>query len=91
MLGVQNRIKSIMRLEPNEREIELRKLAQKLGCSLSSTYSGDGAKHREEEVIRRIQEAARSTRESRLWLFALLSAISAILSAMAAWVAIGYK
>jgi len=54
----------------------------KLGCSFSPTASV------EEELIRRIQEAARSIRESRLWLIALASAIASALSALAAWLAV---
>jgi len=70
-----------------KRQIALRELADKLGCSLSSTYTPDG-KHIEEEMIRRIQEAARSIRESRLWLIALISAITSLFSALAAWFAV---
>ncbi|MGB4781933.1 hypothetical protein [Candidatus Methylomirabilis sp.] len=73
--------------QPTEREVELRKLAAELGCSLSSTYGGSGDKQLEEEVIRRIQEAARSIRESRLWWIALIAAIASALSALAAWCA----
>ena len=77
--------------EHEQREIELRKLAQEYGCSLSFTYIGNGAKHMEEEIIRRIQEADRSMRESRLWLIAVASALASILSAMAAWVAVYFS
>gem|GEM_PF-1861277 len=87
MINAQRQIKKIMKInDKNKREIALRELALKLGCSLSSTYTGD--KHLEEEVIRRIQEAPRSIRESRLWLIALVSAIASLFSALAAWVAV---
>ncbi len=87
MINVQKHIKKIMAInDRGEREIALRTLANKLGCSLSSTYT-DG-KHLEEEVIRRIQEAARSKRESCLWLIAFISAIASALSALAAWFAV---
>lgn len=87
-MNVQRRIKVIMAKQPTERDVELRKLAVELGCSLSSTYGGSGDKHLEEEVIRRIQEAARSIRESRLWWIALIAAIASALSALAAWCAV---
>ena len=88
MVNVQKKIKEIMAISDHDnRELALRTLADKLGCSLSSTYTSDG-KHLEEEVIRRIQEAARSIRESRLWLIALISAIVSVFSALAAWFAV---
>ncbi len=74
-----------MSKEMAEREIALRELANELGCSLSSTYGGDGSKHLEDEVVRRIQEAARSIREARLWWIAMISAIASVISALAAW------
>ena len=80
-----------MSKEKSDREVALRELAQKLGCSLFSTYGGDGGKHLEEELIRRIQEAARSIRESRLWLIALISAIASVISALAAWHAVVFR
>jgi PP-loop superfamily ATP-utilizing enzyme len=80
MIFVQRRIKKIMTIKVRDkRELALRELAMKLGCSLSSSYTPDG-KHIEEEIIRRIQEAARSIRESRLWLIALISAIASVFS-----------
>ncbi len=88
MIFVQRRIKKIMTIKDRDkRDTALRVLAMRLGCSLSSTYTPDG-KHVEEEVIIRIQEAARSIRESRLWLIALISAIASVFSALAAWFAV---
>ncbi len=88
MIFVQRKIKKIMSIKDRDkREVALREFAVKLGCSLSSTYTSDG-KHLEEELIRRIQEAARSIRESRLWLIALISAIASLFSALAAWFAV---
>ena len=89
-MNVQRRIKKIMTEVEPAREIALRELARELGCSLSSTYSGsdDGRKHLEEEVVRRIQEAARSMREARLWWIAVFSAISSVTSSFAAWAAV---
>ncbi len=88
MVNVQRQIKKIMTIkDTGKREATLREFAMKLGCSLFSTYTPDG-KHIEEEVIRRIQETARSIRESRLWLIALISAIASVFSALAAWLAV---
>lgn len=88
MINVQRKIKKIMSISDKEkREVALRSLANELGCSLSSTYTSDG-KHLEDEIIARIQEAARSIRESRLWWIAFASAIASALSALAAWFAV---
>jgi hypothetical protein len=88
MVNVQKQIKNIMSIKDGgEREVALRTLANELGCSLSSTYTPND-KHLEDEIIRRIQEAARSIRESRLWWIALASAIASALSALAAWFAV---
>jgi hypothetical protein len=83
----QRLIKKIMNISDiSERETKLRTLAKDLSCSLSSTYA-DG-KHMEEELIRRIHEAARSHRESYLWFIAFISAIASVFSAIAAWFAV---
>lgn len=88
MIFVQRQIKKIMTIKDRDRrETALREFAMRLGCILSSTYTPDG-KHIDEEVIRRIHEAARSIRESRLWLIALISAIASVFSALAAWFAV---
>ena len=71
---------------PNHDE-QLRGLAKKLGCSLYSTYEPSG-KHLEEEVVRRIREAARSQREARIYWIAIIAAIASIISALAAWCAV---
>jgi len=81
---MQKRLQQIMKLESAKRETELRKYAQELGCSLSSSYTPN-AKHLEEEIVRRIQEAIRSIRESRMWWIAFISAIASAFSALAAW------
>lgn len=87
-MNVQKRIKTILSLDKKQREVALRELAMELGCSLLSTYSGDGGKHLEDELVRRIQEAARSIRESRMWWIALIASVSSIVSALAAWSAV---
>jgi len=69
MFGIQKKIKKIMdmKITPDQKDVKLRELAKSCGCSLDSTYDQPG-KHFSEEVIRRIQESARSNRESFLWL-----------------------
>ena len=85
---VQKRIKVIMLKQRGERDADLLNLARDLGCSLSGVYGGDGSKLLEDEVIRRIHEAARSNRESRLWCIAVIAAVASALSALAAWCAV---
>ena len=79
-----SRLRRIMKLPRGERELRLREYAAKLGCSLNATYDGRGV-HDEPELIRRIHEAERSRRDRRLWIFAVLAAISAAASALAVW------
>lgn len=91
LLGIQRKIHRILSIsDREEREMNLRELARSLGCSLHSTYEvgPEHAKHLEDEVIRRIQEAARESRDSALWWVAVLSAAASVVSAVAAWVAI---
>jgi hypothetical protein len=42
----------------------------------------------EHEIQRRVLEAERHLRDSRLWIVALVSAVASVVSAIAAWVAI---
>lgn len=91
LFGVQRRLRQILANGNREqREVALRTLAQQLGCSLTSTYEAGPyhAKHLEDEVVRRIQEAARESRDSALWWIAVLSAAASVVSAIAAWLAI---
>ena len=76
-----------MKFQPSDREPALREFAIELGCSLASTYTSNGI-HLEEETVRRIQEASRSIRESRLWWIAFISALASVFSALAAWLAV---
>jgi uncharacterized protein with GYD domain len=76
LFGVQRRIRAILIISDlTQREQQLRALAAKVGCSVASTYTTYG-KHLEEELIRRIQEAAREERDSRLWWFAVVSRVA---------------
>lgn len=87
MCAVEKKLGRILALPLREREVPLRELASKLGASLTSTYTSNG-KHLEHEVVHRIREAARSKRESSLWLIAVISAVASVVSALAAWFAI---
>ena len=54
----------IMALPKKEREIPLRELAQKLGCSLTGTQTPDGV-HLEQIVIERMNDPIRAWHEAR--------------------------
>ena len=71
-----------------ERGTALRTLAQELGCSLGSIYEPQTGKLLEEEVVRRIQDAVREERDSRLWWVAFISAATAVVSALTALIAV---
>jgi hypothetical protein len=89
--SVQRQIRAILKTSDlGQRETALRELARKVGCSLASTYTSEG-KHLEEELVRRIQEAAREERDSRLWWLALVSGVASVFSAIAAWLAVWYS
>lgn len=95
-MSVERRLRQILTIpDQTKREVTLREFAQDLGCSLDSTYevlAGNlPPKHLEHVVIQRIREAARGQREERLWLVALISAVSSALSALAAWCAVLLK
>jgi hypothetical protein len=66
-------------------EIELRKLAQKLGVSTHGTVDSETGKTNVHELQSRIINARRSIREGRLWWIAVISSIVSVLSASAAW------
>jgi len=50
--------------------------------------SGRASRASDYELQRRVQEAERSLRESRLWILAIISAIASVLSAVAAIIAV---
>ncbi len=75
---------------PQGRELEL--LAEEMGVSRFDAWV---EKHGqtgldESELQKRVLEAMRARRESWLWLFAFLSALASLASALAAWLAV-YK
>lgn len=89
LFSVQRRLRSILSTGNSvERETALRVLAQDLGCSLGSTYELHTGKHLEEEVVRRIQEAAREERATWLWWVAVISAAASLVSALTALIAV---
>ena len=64
-----------------------------LGCDIQGDFivqssSGRHKRASDSELQKRVIEAERSLRESRIWIFALLSAIASILSAVAAVIAV---
>ena len=67
--------------------------ARELGVDIESdprTHSSSGRAPRasDYELQRRVLEAERGIRESRLWILAVLSAIASVLSAAAAMIAV---
>ncbi len=74
---------------------ELEKRAIELGIDIQGdpiTQSKMGRHKRadDSELQRRVLEAERSNRESRLWLFALVSSIASVISAATAIIVVGY-
>jgi hypothetical protein len=68
-------------------EIELRKIANKLGVITHGLADSKG--HTDiAELQSRIINTKRSIREGRLWIIALVSATASVLSAIAAWFAL---
>jgi hypothetical protein len=87
---MENKMKKLLQGEA------LEKRARELGCDIQGdpiTQSISGHKKRAEdnELQRRVIEAERSNRESKMWILALLSAIASIISAMTAIIAVMYN
>lgn len=71
----------------------LEKRAIELGCDIqgspiTQSVSGRHKRADDAELQRRVIEAERSIRESRLWILAVLSAIASIISATTAIIAV---
>ena len=81
---MSHRLKNILKLEYSDRERKIQEYAQELGIPSNTNFS----ENQHYEMLRRVLEVERSHRESRLWIIALLSAIAAIISALAAWFAV---
>jgi len=72
---------------------ELEKRCRDLGIDIEGdlifqSASGRRLRAADHELQRRVQEAERSIRESRLWLLAVISAIASVLSAAIALIAV---
>jgi len=72
---------------------DLEKRARKLGVDVegdarTQSSSGRAPRAPDYELQRRVSEAERSVRDSRLWILALISAVASVLSAAAAIVAV---
>jgi hypothetical protein len=72
---------------------DLERRAQELGVDIQGdaiTQSSSGRRPRADdaELQRRVMDAERSVRESRLWIVAFVSAIASVISAIAAWIAV---
>jgi hypothetical protein len=72
---------------------ELEKRARALGVDVegdtrTQSSSGRAPRAPDHELQRRLSEAERSIRESKLWLLAVISAIASVLSAAAAIIAV---
>jgi len=66
---------------------ELTKRAEELGVSLIELHDVHGVRS-EPELQRRVIEAERAERESRLWLIAVISSVASVISALAACIAV---
>ena len=94
-MSVERELCKITTMPGNEQGPELRKLAKKLCCSLQGLTDAQTGQTLQVEFMRRIREADRSRRESRLWIVALVAAGAAavaaaasLCSAVAAWPAV---
>lgn len=79
-----------MRL-PNGEKLTAR--AKELGIDITGdartqSISGAAPRASDHELQRRVIEAERAQRESKLWMLALVSGIASVVSAVAAWVAV---
>jgi len=61
------------------------------GDSITQSVSGRHKRAHDYELQRRVIEAERAIRKSRLWILALLSAIASIITAITAVIAVAYK
>lgn len=69
----------------------LKEEARVLGLSEEHWYDKKGTVHehfREAAVQARVRDAKRARRENRLWIIAVISALTALFSAAAAWLAV---
>jgi hypothetical protein len=79
-------------LEGEALEQRARKLGVDIqGGPITQSISGRHKRADDYELQKRVIEAERSIRESRLWLIALISAIASVLSALTALLAVVFK
>ena len=86
MFFLQRKLKKILKESNHERA--LKEFARKLGCSTLGLADQHLEIRDEQKLISRIHEAARSRRESWLWLIAVIAAVASVISALAAWFAV---
>jgi post-segregation antitoxin (ccd killing protein) len=77
-------------------ENQLEERARKLGVDISGdsrtqSSTGQAPRATDFELQRRVIEAERATRESRLWIIAVIAAIASVVSAAGAWTAVMWK
>jgi len=75
---------------------QLERKARELGVDITSepriqSSSGRATRAPDYELQRRVTEAQRQVRESRLWVLAVISAIASVLSANVAFIAVARK
>ena len=75
---------------------QLEQRARELGVDVvgeprTQSSSGRAPRASDNELQRRVIEAERSIRESRLWMLAVISAIASVISAIIAFVAVAKK
>jgi hypothetical protein len=79
-------------LEGNQLEQRARELGVDITGELhTQSSSGRAPRASDFELQQRVMEAERGIRESRLWIFAVISAIASVLSAIAALIAVAWK
>ena len=84
---MSNKLKNIMKMKKEDREIKLREYLLDLGGSLTNTYTARG-KHLEDEVVKRIMNIERSNREKNVRIIVIVGVIVTAIGALAALIAI---
>ena len=84
---MSNKLKNIMKMKKEDREIKLREYLIDLGGSLTNTYTAKG-KHLEDEVVERIMNIERSNREKNVRIIVIIGVIVTAIGALAALIAI---
>ena len=75
---------------------QLEQLARKLGVDIlgdprAQSSSGRAPRATDYELQRRVIEAERAIRESRMWIVAVIAMIVSVVSAAGAWVAVVWR